>query len=60
VEEGHLNFVDAKHLLPDCFQAEPEAILQDGDVVLTIDGALLGKAAVHRKDDKREVPVTIF
>lgn len=48
IEEGQLNFTDAKRLLPESFKAEPKAILGDGDIVLTIDGVLLGIAAVHK------------
>jgi hypothetical protein len=51
IEEGFLRFDDAKRLLPEAFAAEPKAILKDGDLVLTIDGVLLGKAAVHRPGD---------
>jgi hypothetical protein len=51
IEEGFLNFADAKRLTPEAFDEEPEAMLADGDVVLTIDGVLLGKAAVHRTGD---------
>jgi len=51
IEEGFLRFDDAKRLLPEAFAAEPKAILEDGDLVLTIDGVLLGKAAVHRPGD---------
>jgi hypothetical protein len=48
IEEGYLNFLDAKRLTKEAFYAEDKAILLDGDIVLTIDGALLGIAAVHR------------
>ena len=51
IEEGYLNFSDSKRLKVEAFYEEPKAILEDGDVVLTIDGALLGIAAVHRKGD---------
>lgn len=51
VEEGFLRFDDAKRLTPEAFAREPKAILEDGDLVLTIDGVLLGKAAVHRPGD---------
>ncbi|MCG3136219.1 MAG: hypothetical protein HJJLKODD_00045 [Phycisphaerae bacterium] len=51
IEEGFLRFDDAKRLLPEAFAEEPKAILEDGDLVLTIDGVLLGKAAVHRPGD---------
>ena len=51
IEEGYLNFEDAKRLTIEAFKEEPKAILEDGDIVLTVDGALLGIAAVHRKVD---------
>lgn len=51
IQEGYLNFEDAKRLLPEAFEAETKAILRDGDIVLTIDGVLLGVAAVHRSTD---------
>ena len=52
IEEGYLNFSDAKRLKREAFEAEPKAILLDKDIVLTIDGALLGIAAVHRTGDE--------
>ena len=51
VEEGLLQLDDAKRLKPECFDLKEKAILNDGDVVLTIDGVLLGKAAVYRIAD---------
>ncbi len=51
IEEGFLRFDEAKRLLPEAFADEPKAILEDGDLVLTIDGVLLGIAAVHRPGD---------
>lgn len=51
VAEGHLDFSDAKRLFPDVFEADADSVLRENDVVLTIDGALLGKAAVHVKGD---------
>lgn len=51
VAEGHLDFTDAKRILPDVFNSDPDSILEDNDIVLTIDGVLLGKAAVHLKGD---------
>lgn len=51
IEEGFLRFDEAKRLTPEAFAEEPKAILEDGDLVLTIDGVLLGKAAVHRPGD---------
>jgi hypothetical protein len=48
IEEGYLNFIDTKRLTREAFDDEPNAILRDGDIVLTIDGVLLGIAAVHR------------
>lgn len=51
IAEGHLDFSDAKRLLPTVFKSDADSILEDDDVVLTIDGVLLGKAAVHRKGD---------
>ena len=52
VEEGYLNFSDAKRLSEEAFEAEPKAVLADGDLVLTIDGVLLGIAAIHRAGDQ--------
>jgi type I restriction enzyme, S subunit len=52
IEKGYLNLSDAKRLKRDAFENEPKAILLDGDIVLTIDGALLGIAAVHRSGDE--------
>jgi type I restriction enzyme, S subunit len=52
VEEGHLNFSDAKRLTPESFHNVPDAVVGDDDIVLTIDGALLGKAAVHEQNDE--------
>ena len=52
IEKGYLNFSDAKRLKRDALEDEPKAILLDGDIVLTIDGALLGIAAVHRSGDE--------
>lgn len=52
IEKGYLNFLDAKRLKRDPFDAEPKAILLDNDIVLTIDGVLLGVAAVHRSGDE--------
>lgn len=51
IEEGFLDFSDTKRLTQQAFQEEPKAILAVGDIVLTIDGALLGIAAVHRADE---------
>jgi type I restriction enzyme S subunit len=51
IEEGYLNFSDTKRLTPEAFHKEAKAILLDGDIVLTIDGVLLGIAAVHRASD---------
>jgi restriction endonuclease S subunit len=51
IEEGYLNFSDSKRLKPEAFREECKAILEDGDIVLTIDGVLLGVAAVHRNGD---------
>lgn len=48
IGEGSLDFSDAKRLLPSAFAKEKDAVLEEGDIVLTIDGVLLGKAAVHR------------
>lgn len=47
IEEGYLNFSDAKRLSREAFEAEPKGILADGDLVLTIDGVLLGIAGVY-------------
>jgi type I restriction enzyme, S subunit len=52
IEKGYLNLSDAKRLNKDAFDAESKAILIDGDIVLTIDGALLGIAAVYRSGDE--------
>ena len=52
IEEGYLNFGDSKRLSPQAFASEPKAILQTGDVVLTIDGVLLGIAAVCHEGDE--------
>ncbi len=51
IGEGTLDLSDAKRLLPAAFLKDKESILEDGDIVMTIDGALLGKAAVHRAGD---------
>ena len=52
IEKGYLNFSDAKRLTREAFESETKAILLDGDIVLTIDGVLLGIAAVHRSSDQ--------
>ena len=52
IAEGHLDFSDAKRLLPEVFSQDKDSILADGDIVLTIDGVRLGKAAVHRAGDE--------
>lgn len=52
VSEGHLDFSDAKRLLPDVFLQDRDSILGDNDIVLTIDGVQLGKAAVHRAGEE--------
>jgi restriction endonuclease S subunit len=52
IEKGYLNLSDAKRLKRDAFEDEPKAILLDGDIVLTIDGVLLGIAAVHRSGEE--------
>lgn len=51
IDAGHLVFSDAKRLKEDMFNSEPKAILYPGDVVLTIDGVLLGVAAVYTSED---------
>jgi len=51
IEEGYLNLADTKRLSAEAFVEETKAILADGDIVLTIDGVLLGIAAVHRTGD---------
>jgi len=51
IEEGYLRFDDAKRLRPEVFAADPKSILNDGDIVLTIDGVRLGIAAVYREGD---------
>ncbi len=48
IGEGSLDFSDAKRLLPSAFAKDKDAVLEEGDIVLTIDGVLLGKAAVYR------------
>jgi type I restriction enzyme, S subunit len=53
IEEGGLNYQDVKHLNFDVFRQETKAILNQGDIVLTIDGALLGIAAVHSTSAKQ-------
>ena len=48
IAAGYLDFEDAKRLEPDAFAAVQKAVVRDGDVVLTIDGVQLGKAAAYR------------
>ncbi len=43
--------MEAKRIKNDVFRSVPKAILNPGDVVLTIDGALLGLAAVYTAND---------
>lgn len=45
VGDGELDFGDAKRITREAFEAEPKGVLAPGDVALTIDGVLLGKAA---------------
>lgn len=47
IDEGFLNLSDAKRIKRDVFESEKKAILNDGDIVFTIDGVLLGIAAVY-------------
>ncbi len=51
IEEGVLRLEDAKRVTPKAFGKAPKAIVNPGEIVLTIDGALLGKAAVFSADE---------
>ena len=52
IAENHLDLSDAKRLNQTDFDRVKSAILRRGDVVLTIDGALLGIAAVATSDEE--------
>ena len=51
VREGYIDYEGTRRLTQEAFYAEPKAILDAGDVVFTIDGVLLGIAAVHFSEE---------